>query len=545
MVDFDFIKKETPFVSFFFARLGVFLESSGRRRPHDGLFVPQDYGAFRPILISLYLLLRQSLIAHHLEMTAIEYRDSDVWSSELETDLLSSGESANKDFEIILSKPPSSSKPSSSSKPPSSSKIPSSSIPFHALSESCLLESRHLKSIRKRFQFQEGVAIRLPRPNDKVCTFAHGKVSFYEAAFSCGLHFPTADRPLLEERYQGRIKATLEFSLIVDNFDELVDPRRLYECCLRPEPSAYVLGKIAQEEKSRFLILHPFLFYLIEFHRTNLLFADMATRYSKNKYARVKNLKNEPLDQRNVSWMKGRTRLLPLSLFGTPSSLTPSLEMITFSPPTTRFKGKANVGKSVWDDPATALGQAYNVITDDELMGLSSSLSHELVSRHIHKLVLGESLHLMTDYLNNEEKVVVANSKVDSIEVESSKLRKDLIEAMDQSTKAKEKVIELKEALKFEKKLVLQKDKEFERYFKGFELLRRWMLKHHSHVADFKNLDFEAIDTKILTDEANEKECETIAEAIDVVEGEGDTTRGATDKAQTEAGHVEEIVSAP
>ena len=54
----------------------------------------------------------------------------------------------------------------------------------------------------------------------------------------------------------------------------------------------------------------------------------------------------------------------------------------------------------------------------------------------------------------------MANSKVDSIEVESSKLRKDLIKAMDQSTKAKEKVKKLKEALKVEKKLVIQKDEE-------------------------------------------------------------------------------------
>ena len=62
---------------------------------------------------------------------------------------------------------------------------------------------------------------------------------------------------------------------------------------------------------------------------------------------------------------------------------------------------------------------------------------------------------MTTNYLNNEEKVVVANSKVDSIEAETSKLRKDLIEAMDQSTKAKEKVKDLKEALKFEKNLVI------------------------------------------------------------------------------------------
>ena len=32
--------------------------------------------------------------------------------------------------------------------------------------------------------------MRLPHPNEKACTFAHGKMSFYEATFSCGLCFP-------------------------------------------------------------------------------------------------------------------------------------------------------------------------------------------------------------------------------------------------------------------------------------------------------------------------------------------------------------------
>ena len=37
-------------------------------------------------------------------------------------------------------------------------------------------------------------------------------------------------------------------------------------------------------------------------------------------------------------------------------------------------------------------------------------------------------------------------------------------------------------------------DMQFEQYFKDFKLLRLWMMKHHSHVADFANLDFKAID---------------------------------------------------
>ena len=57
---------------------------------------------------------------------------------------------------------------------------------------------------------------------------------------------------------------------------------------------------------------------------------------------------------------------------------------------------------------------------------------------------------------------MVANSKLKSVEVESSKLRKDLIEAMDKTDKVKEKIKELSKELKVEKMLVIQKDKEIQ-----------------------------------------------------------------------------------
>ena len=43
-------------------------------------------------------------------------------------------------------------------------------------------------------------------------------------------------------------------------------------------------------------------------------------------------------------------------------------------------------------------------------------------------------------------------------------------------------------------------------YFKGFELLRRWTMKHHSLAVAFSSLDFEKIDIEILEDEAKEME---------------------------------------
>ena len=134
---------------------------------------------------------------------------------------------------------------------------------------------------------------------------------------------------------------------------------------------------------------------------------------------------------------------------------------------------------------------------DDELKSLTSLPSHELVSRHIHKLVqvysfpsiayflythththtyilqlssrssqvLGESLRLTTDYLNIVEKAMVANSKLEFVEVKSLKLRKDLIVAMDETSKANEKIKELSEALRVEKMLVIQKDEEIQATF--------------------------------------------------------------------------------
>ena len=48
---------------------------------------------------------------------------------------------------------------------------------------------------------------------------------------------------------------------------------------------------------------------------------------------------------------------------------------------------------------------------------------------------------------------MVANSKLESVEAESSKLKKFLIEAMDETNKAKEKIKKLNESLRVEKML--------------------------------------------------------------------------------------------
>ena len=148
-------------------------------------------------------------------------------------------------------------------------------------------------------------------------------------------------------------------------------------------------------------------------------------------------------------------------------------------------------------------------------------------------------MHITTQYLANEEKAVVANSKVEALETEASSLRNDLGVAIDALNASKEKTRVLIEQLEFEEQVVKQKDDLlanagqrmkiavakavtafqtteeyntilFQWYFKGFELLRRYMIKHGSGV-DLENLDFEAVDKEIEEDEAAQASAQTAA----------------------------------
>ena len=144
--------------------------------------------------------------------------------------------------------------------------------------------------------------------------------------------------------------------------------------------------------------------------------------------------------------------------------------------------------------------------------------------------VLGENLHITSKYLASEAKVESARSHASSLEAENSKLRKELIAAMDDANLAKEKLKTLTDELRVERELTKEKDEQlaavrdrakglaakavegfqqtdeyntvlFSWYFKGFELLRRYFIKHPSGV-DLEKLDLEEVDKEMATDEA-------------------------------------------
>ncbi|XP_065635451.1 uncharacterized protein LOC136070060 [Quercus suber] len=124
----------------------------------------------------------------------------------------------------------------------------------------------------------------------------------------------------------------------------------------------------------------------------------------------------------------------------------------------------------------------------------------------------------------------MAASEVEVLEAEALGLHKDLIAAMDAHNSSMEQVKVLTGQLKAKKSQVKQKDELFatvgqkmkaaaakavlafqttdeyntilfQWYFKGFELLRRYLVKHGQGV-NLDDLDFEAVDKEIEADEA-------------------------------------------
>ena len=122
-------------------------------------------------------------------------------------------------------------------------------------------------------------------------------------------------------------------------------------------------------------------------------------------------------------------------------------------------------------------------------------------------------------------------SRVDALEAENSKLKKNLIIAMGETNALKEKLKVMEDDLKVERQLTMEKDEQllvtkekikiivakaveafqqtdehntmlFSWYFKGFELLRRYLVKYPVGV-DMENLDLEEVDREMATDEAS------------------------------------------
>ena len=144
--------------------------------------------------------------------------------------------------------------------------------------------------------------------------------------------------------------------------------------------------------------------------------------------------------------------------------------------------------------------------------------------------MLGESLHITSEFLTQEAKVASVTSKMEAMEAETSTLKQNLIDSMGEANTLKEKVKALSDNLRAERQLNLEMDEQllavkeslktiaarsieafqttdkyntvlFSWYFKGFELLRRYLVKHPSGM-DLGKLDLEEVDQEMAANEA-------------------------------------------
>ena len=72
--------------------------------------------------------------------------------------------------------------------------------------------------------------------------------------------------------------------------------------------------------------------------------------------------------------------------------------------------------------------------------------------------MLGESLHITSEYFTQEAKVASLTSRMEALEAENSTLKKNLIDSMDEATNRKEKVKTLSDDLRAKRQLTLEKD---------------------------------------------------------------------------------------
>ncbi|XP_075639932.1 uncharacterized protein LOC142611706 [Castanea sativa] len=192
----------------------------------------------------------------------------------------------------------------------------------------------------------------------------------------------------------------------------------------------------------------------------------------------MRSKKDEPLSSigKKVVRVKGRVSSVTPTASATPivsgaettrtASPATSVEEIptpASKRPRTSDRGRDDgCSSTIWDDERLAVDKACGVVTVEDLQVFSGLPPNELVGRHLHKLVqvLGESIHLSSEYLAQGAKVDSALSRIKVLEAENSKLKRDVIASMEDVNHAKGEVKRLSSKLKVEQQLVLEKDEQ-------------------------------------------------------------------------------------
>ena len=132
----------------------------------------------------------------------------------------------------------------------------------------------------------------------------------------------------------------------------------------------------------------------------------MTSKFNKEMYNKIKGKKNEPLSSigqkrlriTNKEKEKEKEKEEVERGSSTPAfdldeglAASPGISVEEVARPFKKqkvvSKGKEKVGASVWSDAGTAMDRANKLFTPGEMREVTSVPSHEMVSRHVHKLV--------------------------------------------------------------------------------------------------------------------------------------------------------------
>ncbi|XP_065619764.1 uncharacterized protein LOC136063380 [Quercus suber] len=325
-------------------------------------------------------------------------------------------------------------------------------------------------------------------------------------------------RQKLKSRYRKRVQKAIKYAQTIEDWDDLVNPRTLAFYCLGPDPSAFVLKNIDIEGKKK-----------------------MTLKFNKDMYAKMRAKKDEPLS--NIG--KKTVRVIGKGLFATLlASVTPLVSGTkvtrTDSPSTSveelptpvskrprlsgKEKKKEDVGRAtIWSDEKLAVEWAHSIVTADDLKAFSGVSLNTVAAGHFF-------FFFFFFFFFAEEFVASLTSRVETLEAENSGLKKDLIESMGTANTLREQAKKFANDLRVERQLNVEKDEQlvaaneslktiatrsvaafqttdeyntvlFSWYFKGFELLRRYLVKHPSGV-NMEALDLEEVDQEMAADEA-------------------------------------------
>ncbi|KAK9991329.1 hypothetical protein SO802_026314 [Lithocarpus litseifolius] len=265
----------------------------------------------------------------------------------------------------------------------------------------------------------------------------------------------------------------------------------------------------------------------------------MMTRFSKQKLAKAQEKKAKG---GIVSGLLSKKR----SKAGDVSKEDP---VITLSPAHSLAKRPASPTLSLEEDANAAALKAHEALSVDDLSPLMAKSSSEVMLSHIQKLVqaLGESLFVSIKLLDLERKVATSEPMIKSLSTENKTFKNKVAILTVEVEKDKEYVAVLEKSLHVEKdfcklkdkqigdlKLKLQKAeamavKEFKDsneysdelcgyYVEGFDLLRKWMAKHHPDM-DLFGLVMGEVEKELLADHPFEATSENMMEeATDIAE---------------------------